>query len=231
MNEPEPASRMMDNSDETSLSLIDLAKARDDEAWRRLVNEYGPLVHGWCLNSHVSPQDAPDVVQEVLQSVARSLDTFHRDQPGDSFRKWLRTITSHKVSDHLRRMRSQPVGRGGTTAWIAIRDEADPNPEPLGAQDTPIDRSDTSAALARPSMQALEAVRRQVKPQTWDAFWRTAVENEPPVDVAKQLNLSVASVYQARSRVLAKLRAELAENNPPLDSHGEDPSDGARRMS
>ena len=55
---------------------------------------------------------------------------------------------------------------------------------------------------------ACEQVRGEVSPTTWQAFWRTAVDDVPGKEVAAELDMSVAAVYQARSRVLARLRQE-----------------------
>jgi RNA polymerase sigma-70 factor (ECF subfamily) len=46
----------------------------------------------------------------------------------------------------------------------------------------------------------------QVQPKTWQAFWKTAVENKPGEQVAKELGISVAAVYIAKSRVIYRLR-------------------------
>ena len=42
--------------------------------------------------------------------------------------------------------------------------------------------------------------------RTWQAFWRTAVDGQPGKQVAADLGLTVAAVYHARSRVLARLK-------------------------
>lgn len=46
-------------------------------------------------------------------------------------------------------------------------------------------------------------------PATWDAFWKTAVEDRTPAEAAQQLAISVGAVYIAKSRVLARLREEI----------------------
>ncbi|HUR53920.1 MAG TPA: hypothetical protein VMZ71_07300 [Gemmataceae bacterium] len=56
---------------------------------------------------------------------------------------------------------------------------------------------------------ALEFVRGGFEDATWQAFWQTAVDGRPPADVAGALGLGLASVYQAKSRVLRRLRGEL----------------------
>lgn len=56
---------------------------------------------------------------------------------------------------------------------------------------------------------AAEGVRSEFTSPTWDAFWRTAVGNEPVDAVAKSMKLSASAVYIARSRVIARLRAQV----------------------
>jgi RNA polymerase sigma-70 factor (ECF subfamily) len=58
---------------------------------------------------------------------------------------------------------------------------------------------------------ACEQVRREVAPVTWQAFWKTAIEGQPGKQAAADLGISVATVYNARSRVLARLK-ELVQS-------------------
>ena len=44
---------------------------------------------------------------------------------------------------------------------------------------------------------------------TWAAFWRTSVLGHPIDETARELQLSIGSVYAARSRILARLRCEI----------------------
>jgi RNA polymerase sigma-70 factor, ECF subfamily len=59
----------------TSSSLIDLARAGDDRAWRMIVQLYGSLLYHWCRQSSLQPADAADVVQEVFRTVAANCKT------------------------------------------------------------------------------------------------------------------------------------------------------------
>ena len=58
---------------------------------------------------------------------------------------------------------------------------------------------------------AVERIRCDFEDSTWQAFWQTSVDAREPREVAEELGLSVGAVYIARSRVLARLRAEVLE--------------------
>src|SRR5262245_50823179 len=104
------------SSPPTSPSLLERVQAQQGPAWQRLVRLYGPVVYGWCLAARLTPEDAADVGQEVFLAVSRSVAHFRRDRPGDSFRGWLWTITSHKVCDFRKRNRRRVQAAGGSNA-------------------------------------------------------------------------------------------------------------------
>lgn len=187
-----------------SSSLIRLVKGRDPEAWQRLAKMFGPVVYGWGRQSGLQASDAADVMQEVFRSVSMSIEAFERKNPGDSFRGWLWTITRNKIRDHFRNQAGRPQGIGGPDAQQLLTQvpEAAPDDSSLTGGGS------TIAHIAR---QSLELVRAEFEPRTWQAFWRVAVEDQPPADVAADLGISVGAVYMAKSRVLKRLREELKD--------------------
>ena len=58
---------------------------------------------------------------------------------------------------------------------------------------------------------SIAMVRAQFSEHVWAAFWRTTVDAQPAAEVAEELAMSVAAVYQAKSRVLRRLRRDLRE--------------------
>ena len=58
---------------------------------------------------------------------------------------------------------------------------------------------------------ACTQVRGEVSAATWQAFWKTAIDGQPGKQAAAELGLTVAAVYHARSRVLARLK-ELVQS-------------------
>jgi RNA polymerase sigma-70 factor, ECF subfamily len=187
----------------TSLTLLERVRARDEEAWRRLLALYGPLVLRWCARSGVTGQDADDVQQEVFQAVAAGLEGFRREREADSFRGWLGGITRNKVLDHFRRRQKHPEAQGGTEAQLQLGQLA----EQEQVEDDPADLSDLYH-------RALQLVRNDFEPRTWEAFWRAAVEGQRPDLIAADLGVTPAAVRKAKSRVLHRLREELGELLP-----------------
>jgi len=191
-------------SGSTSSSLLQRLKAHDADAWNTLVQLYGPMVYRWCRDCGLQAEDVADVGQEVFGAVAASIEGFHRERPGGSFRGWLWTIARNKIRDHFRRLRGEAQARGGTDgqAWLA---------------QLPADAPEPMAADARPAYhdslenRAVEQVRAEAEERTWQAFWVAAVEGRPAAEVADQLGMSIQAVYDAKYRVRRKIRQQFGD--------------------
>jgi RNA polymerase sigma-70 factor (ECF subfamily) len=186
-----------------SSSLLVRVRAQDPAAWDRLVRLYTPLVYSWCQRKGLREPDAEDVYQDVFQAVWCSIHTFHRDQPGDSFRGWLRVVTRNKLRDHFRRKRDQEVARGGSDAQA----RAEQVPEPELPDDDETVRAETSLLCRR----AVALIQAEFEPKTWQAFEAVALHEQTPVEVADVLKISTNAVYLAVSRVRKRLREEFEE--------------------
>lgn len=181
--------------------MLGAVQQMDTVAWSRLVDTFGPIVYRWCRVSGVQSADAPDVVQEVFASVARGIARFQREKEYGSFRSWLATITRNRVRDHFRRQANREAAVGGTSAWQQMEQRAE-------SLDTTICPESARSALVRLALKRLEA---EFEPSTWKAFWLTAVDGKRASEVADLTGLSIASIYQAKSRVLKRLRQRLDE--------------------
>jgi RNA polymerase sigma-70 factor (ECF subfamily) len=193
-----PASPTPDTAGGTSLGLLDRLRGQEPEAWERLVRLYGPLVLFWGRRAGLNEADAADLLQDVFRAVTGAIGRFRRADAG-TFRGWLWTIAQNKLRDHFRAAARQPAAAGGTDAHDRFQQVPDAEPE----------SSPDSAPSRELLHRAIESVRVGFEERTWQAFWRTTVDGHPPGDVAAELGLGLASVYQARSRVLRRLREEL----------------------
>lgn len=189
----------------TSSSLLQRVKARDPEAWQELVKLYGPMVYRWARHTGLQDQDAADVGQEVFQTVAARIGDFRRENPEDSFRAWLWTITRNKLGDLLRRLRSSAQPAGGTTAYEHLQQYAAPS------ESEPSTGIDPEADLVH---RALKLLRMEFEDTTWLAFWQSAVEGRPAVEIAAALGMNPHAVRQAKYRVLRRLRREMDDGVP-----------------
>ena len=194
------------SSDATRPSLLGRARMRDELAWFELVELYSPLVIGWCRRCRVDAETTADCVQEVFSSVAKSLPEFRETGVAGAFRGWLWIIVRNKLRDLLRREARQCHAQGGSTAYGQLAEVVDPNSIP---EDEPSD----AHCLRLLNQRGLKQIESSFAPQTWTAFTRTVIEGVPTDIVARELNLTPATVRQARCRVLRKLRQQLGDLN------------------
>ena len=176
----------------TSLTLIGRATAGDDDAWRRLVTIYGPLIYQWARRIGLQPNDASDAMQDTLASVWSAMPRFDAATTGATFRGWLLTILRRRIADAARRRPDErPAG-----SVVEQQSASDPQ--------SPTDRS---GVLHRAVLQ----YRQDFGDAVWRAFWETAVAGRDAADVASELGITRWAVYKSRSRVLQRLKTELAD--------------------
>jgi RNA polymerase sigma factor (sigma-70 family) len=171
----------------------------DQAAWSEFVERYGPRIFDWCLKWRLQQADAQDVTQNVLLGLARKMQTFAYD-PGLSFRAWLRTLTTHALSDFLAsRKATQLAGGGGQDL------------ERLASLET---TADLERALEEEFdlellEEALGRVQLRVSPQRWDAFRLTVLEGMNGAEAAGRLGIKVATVYTAKGKVQKLVQEEI----------------------
>lgn len=187
----------------TSRSLIIRLQDQEAPAWQVVVQLYSPLVLHWVRRAGLPPQECADVAQEVFQSAFTGIGKFKKQKTG-TFRGWLRTIARNRVIDHFRRQNKQPDATGGSEAAALLKNVADIDDEQLG------DESDLRAEHAL-FLRAFDLIRNDVKPTTWEAFYRVAVEGQKTATVAHDLQMQPGAVRVARSRVLRRLRDQLGD--------------------
>jgi RNA polymerase sigma factor (sigma-70 family) len=192
----------MGDSPETRASLlVRIRDSQDAQAWCQFVDLYAPLIHGFARKHGLQDADAADLTQDVLATVARSVQKLEYDSRRGSFRGWLFTIVRNRVYNFLTRRRPYEQGSGDTGAHNLLRQHADPAEAPDAAWENEYQRHLFACAAS--------VVQQQVHDGTWQAFWQTAVQGRSAQDVARQLHMTVAAVYIAKSRVMAQLKEQI----------------------
>jgi RNA polymerase sigma-70 factor (ECF subfamily) len=188
--------------DATRQSLLIRAQAGEQEAWEDLCELYRPLIAGWLRRQSVPDADVDDLMQEIFLAVVRGLPSFSHSGRRGAFRCWLRTIAYNYSCDYWKSPAHRVSAAGNDTAAAAFALLEDP--------DSPLNRFWDEEHDRYVLRCLLELVEIEFEPATVRAFRRVAFEDISGAEAARELGISVASVYAARSRVLRRLR-QLAE--------------------
>jgi RNA polymerase sigma-70 factor (ECF subfamily) len=186
--------------------LLRLRDPRDEGAWQEFITLYGPLVYGYARKQGLQDADAADLGQEILGTVAAAVGRLEYDPRRGSFRNWLFTLVRRKLLNWKATQRNRVHGSGDT----AMQEFLEQWPAPEGAEQE-WEREWQERLFAW----ACEQVRKEVSDFTWQAFWRTAVANQPTRHVAAELRLTATAVYLARRRVLIRLRELVRSAQEP----------------
>jgi RNA polymerase sigma-70 factor (ECF subfamily) len=181
----------------TDDELVAAARSGDAAAVEALVLRYQPLLYRFGLRMCGNVEDAGDVVQESLMSMARSLRDFRGDA---SVSSWLYTIARRFCINKRRRSKFAPAREESldapeTDAALRLADPA-PNPEQTAFN------AELATALAR-AIDALDPPRREV-------LVLRDVEGLPALEVARVLGISVDAVKSRLHRARVAIRQELA---------------------
>src|SRR5262245_62781984 len=94
----------MDNHQDGLLERLRRGGSRAD--WDRFVDLYGPLLEHWARRLS-PPQEAADLVQDVLILVMQKLPSF-AGRGDRSFLAWLRAVMLNRCRDVARRAAARP---------------------------------------------------------------------------------------------------------------------------
>jgi RNA polymerase sigma-70 factor (ECF subfamily) len=110
------------------------------------------------------------------------------------------TIVRNQFRNLLDRRRRHVQAAGDTSAQAALNEQ--PAPDDADAWNDEYRR--------RLFSWAAEQVRPEIDATAWQAFWLTGVEGRSAKDAAGQLSMTVAAVYMAKSRILARIKEQIA---------------------
>ena len=182
------------------LSLGDPANERE---WSQFVRLYQPALVAWLRKRGLRLHDAEDCTQKVLISVVRSIGTFRDDMAPAPFRRWLQRIARNELINHVRKAGTQPKSFDDSIVWNRIASQL------LDTQAENFDHEVEAEYQRHLLLTAADQVRSTTHESTWQAFWRTMVLAEPTAIVARDLGVSIGSVYVSKGRVLQRLQAVI----------------------
>jgi RNA polymerase sigma factor (sigma-70 family) len=195
--------------EQTRKSLIArLENWEDQKTWEEFYQTYWRLIYSVALKAGLRSDEAFDVVQETILSIAKQSKKRLYDPEQGSFKTWLMNMTRWRINDQFRkRKKDTAMGAGG--GWEDDRKTAvidrfeDPQADLLDRMwDVEWRKNLAEAALAR--------VKAQVSPKQYQIFHYYVIRQWEARKVQKHLGVSMAQVYLAKHRVGGVLKRELA---------------------
>ena len=183
--------------------LVRLGDSQDGEAWARFVEIYAPLIYGHARKYGLQDADAADLTQEVLRAVAGAIGRLDYDPRRGSFRGWLFTVVRNLLRNFHASQKRRCLASGDPGTQNVLEAQPAREEDLAGLWDQEYEK--------RLFVWAAEQVRGTFQESTWQAFWQTAVEGKTGPEVARGLGLSVAAVYLAKGRVMARLKQLIRE--------------------
>lgn len=180
--------------------LARLADGENATAWSEFCDRYGDLIRGFARRRGLQPADCDDVHQDVLLRLSKTLPGFRYDTQRGKFRSYLKTIVLHAIFDRSSQNRDlSAVDLVGVDSLAA--NAADARDEELWEQEWR--RYHVRCAMR---VIAVEFSQRDAQ-----AFQRYALDGADARQVAEELAMSIDQVYQAKSLILRRLTALIAD--------------------
>lgn len=183
----------------------------DQKTWDDFYKTYWKLIYAVGLKAGLRSDEAFDVVQETILSIAKQSKKNMYDPDKGSFKSWLMNMTRWRINDQFRKRKkdtSMYVGEWddeGRKTSVIDRIE-DPNSGTLERLwEVEWKKNLADAALAR--------VKAQVSPKQYQIFDCYVIREWSADKVQAQLGVSMSQVYLAKHRVGKVLKKELARLN------------------
>jgi RNA polymerase sigma-70 factor (ECF subfamily) len=178
--------------------LLRVRDPADVEAWNIFYTLYAPLVCKRCRAKGLQDADAADVCQKVFVKLLGRLRSFTYEPGKGQFRDYLGVVVTNEIHRFFR------------TGANASQTQVDGD-ERLTRLPAPEDTQWIEEFMRHVFPFALERIRPHFAETTWQVFEERWLNNRPAAEVAAELDVPVATVFYAQSRVLARLREAIRE--------------------
>ena len=167
-----------------------LSSSHDADAWSEFSRRYGPLIRGMARRQGLQDADCDEVVQDVLSSLVRAMESFEYDPAKGKFRGYLKTIT-------VRSIMARRKHQGTVQSCDNIEDSA--------TMDSELDQAWENEWRQYHLRLAMETVNQEFNAVDRAVFAAYAIRGEPAKGTSEAFGISIEQVYQAKSRILKRL--------------------------
>lgn len=182
----------------TTELLAGLHQSGNRAAWDEFDRRYRPILLAFLRRMGLTEADAADVAQETLLCFVRDYRQNKYDRASGRLRSWLIGIARCRLADSRRSAGRHGPMRGESVISI-VPDDAN--------ADAIWDEEQRRVIFA----QAITELKEQTRfnERTIEAFERVVLRLEPVEVVSAQLGLSAQEIYNAKNRVVDRLREIL----------------------
>jgi RNA polymerase sigma-70 factor (ECF subfamily) len=202
--------------------LLQIRDPKNNSKWSEFFDLYRPVIERWCRRRmRLSPTDTEDVVQQVMTIVCEKIREFDYDRRRGTFRGWLWMMTKHaairwnertKKSSHALSAAGVELGdefgdsNDGTRRRVASTRGVPPVDEIGDEGEDPIFVEEFTNRLLECAM---ERIRPHFQADTWRTFEEIWLRSRTPREVAREMAVPVARIYERKSEVMKRLEAEV----------------------
>lgn len=180
----------------THVTLLRGLQAGDgSQAWSEFLHRYGTLIRSVAIRHGLQGADTDDVVQDVLIGLSKALTKFDYDPARARFRTFLQRIVQRAVFQRFRQNKS-----ANRIEDVEITAAAEQHADEIWEADW------RQYHVAR----AMHAIEVEFSAQDRAIFAAYVGEGRSASETAEALGVSMDQVYQAKSRILARLSALVA---------------------
>ncbi len=187
--------------------IMRLGDWKDQRSWDEFYRTYWRLIYSVAIKAGLREDEAWDVVQETVLTIAKQSLKNTYDPERGSFKMWLWNVTRWRINDQFRM-------RGKAPQAASNAGEDTPTREPV--ENIPDTSSNNFSEMWEREWQqnvmkaALERVKMRVSPRQFQIFDYNVLQGMGATEVRRRLGVSMAQVYLAKHRVGTILKKEIA---------------------
>ncbi len=187
--------------------IMRLGDWKDQRSWDEFYRTYWRLIYSVAIKAGLREDEAWDVVQETVLTIAKQSLKNAYDPERGSFKMWLWNVTRWRINDQFRMRGKAPQPATSTGDATPAREPVENVPDTSGNNFTEIWEREWQQNVMKA---ALERVKMRVSPRQFQIFDYNVLQGMSATDVRRRLGVSMAQVYLAKHRVGSILKKEIA---------------------
>jgi RNA polymerase sigma factor (sigma-70 family) len=178
----------------------------DDESWREFYDIYRRLIFSTAIKAGLTEQEAEEVVQETLISIAKTIKDFKYDPRECRFKSWLGHLTHKRIADSFRKRGRESLLREDSAEGTSKTPVMERIPDVSGVDLDAIWEDEWRQKVLEA---AIGRVKNRVGAEQYQMFDFYVLKKMPVRKVAADLGTSVGRIYLAKHRVAKLIKKEV----------------------